>query len=427
MSSHARARRFSQQGRNKYRSKKSQEIIILPKIIRDELRMCVALRGYSAIREGEGKTLQQQYVCMEDFYHGKPGHSPSQIMMMAEGELNYADLYKSTIKTITSKKSQSKTKKNTAIKYYLKESLSRDDSRRYYQGTDITVRDLEKKLRTGKAILHGRQLTTMAKKGIREYRKALSFTKDKWDLKTNQPKESGTSVDDVIEYVRQKMYKKSIVVIDSDGDGDDDDDDVVTASKLDKISIKAKCINQSSSNKKIDKDDVDDGDDDDDDHDVDDDGDDDNDDNDDNGNNADDDDDGDDDNDDDKDSNKKKGSKNKDKDEDDDNDDSSDDDGNDKDSNIVEKEKKRKNKTKGHNDDDDDSYKEEHNSKSSDSDESTSSDSMDDNTDIVPRNYIFPSFMAYVLWGPFASKEKKLPLFLLGKLFIVIFVMILLQ
>ena len=85
MSSHARARRFSQRG-SKSRSKKSHEMIILPKAIRDELRMCIALRGYSAIQEGQGKTLQQQYACMEDFYHGKKGHSPSQIEMMTEGE-----------------------------------------------------------------------------------------------------------------------------------------------------------------------------------------------------------------------------------------------------------------------------------------------------------------------------------------------------
>ena len=79
----------------------------------------------------------------------------------------------------------------------------------------------------------------MAKKGIREYRKALSFTKDKWNLKNNEPKESGTSVEDVIEYVQRKMYEKSIVVIDSD-DNDNDNDEVVTASKLDKASIKNK-------------------------------------------------------------------------------------------------------------------------------------------------------------------------------------------
>jgi hypothetical protein len=47
----------------------------------------------------------------------------------------------------------------------------------------------------------------MAKRGLREYRKALSFTKDKWDLTKHEPKESGTTVDDVIDYVRLKMYK----------------------------------------------------------------------------------------------------------------------------------------------------------------------------------------------------------------------------
>jgi hypothetical protein len=41
----------------------------------------------------------------------------------------------------------------------------------------------------------------------------------------------------------------------------------------------------------------------------------------------------------------------------------------------------------------------------------------------VPKEYIFPSFMAFVLWGPFAPKEKQLSLFLLGKfhqLFVII-------
>jgi hypothetical protein len=33
----------------------------------------------------------------------------------------------------------------------------------------------------------------------------------------------------------------------------------------------------------------------------------------------------------------------------------------------------------------------------------------------VPHEYMFNSYMAYVLWGPFAEDTKKLPLFLLGK------------
>ena len=407
MSSHTSARRLSK-GKKKSKSNRPPPII-LPKAIRNELRMCVALRGYSALREGKGKTLTQQYACLEDFYHGKKGHSPSQIQMMAEGQLYYADLYDATTKTITSKKHKSNKKNNTTTRYYLKSSLTCDDSSRYYQGTDITVRDLEKKLRTGKAIIHGRQLETLAKNGIREYRKALSFTKDKWNIKNNEPKESGTTVDDVIEYVRRKMYEKTIIVVDSDGDGDDDDDEVVIASKLDKTSI---------TNKNKRKDDVDD------DGNANDDADEDDEDDDDDDDCNDDDDDGDDDGDDgddDEDGKKTINDNNKNSkvivDEKLHNDDDV------KDKEKKEKEvmkiTKKKKKKRGANDDDD-SYEEEVDSMSSDSDSSTSTDDSDDDDDgnLVPPNYIFPSFMAYVLWGPFASKEKKLPLFLLGKCYI---------
>ena len=38
----------------------------------------------------------------------------------------------------------------------------------------------------------------------------------------------------------------------------------------------------------------------------------------------------------------------------------------------------------------------------------------DDNKDI-PHEYMFKSFMAYVMWGPFAEESKKLLLFLLGE------------
>jgi hypothetical protein len=78
--------------------------------------MCIALRGYSAIRVGKGKTLHQQYALLEDFFHGKEGHSPSQIEMMAKGQLYYVDLYDSSTISITSKKHKSKKKKNITVK-----------------------------------------------------------------------------------------------------------------------------------------------------------------------------------------------------------------------------------------------------------------------------------------------------------------------
>ena len=39
----------------------------------------------------------------------------------------------------------------------------------------------------------------------------------------------------------------------------------------------------------------------------------------------------------------------------------------------------------------------------------------EDDEDYVPPDYIFNSYFAYCLWGPFATEEKQLPLFLLGK------------
>ena len=139
MSSFARGRR----GRRKKTRPAPPPPLVLPKAIRDELRMSVALQGYSSLREGEGKTLHQQYSAMEQFFHGVAGQAPSQIQMMAEGIGRYKEFYDKKKTPITSRKSS---KKNPTLSYYLKSSLSRDHSRLYYQGADITHRDLEKKI-----------------------------------------------------------------------------------------------------------------------------------------------------------------------------------------------------------------------------------------------------------------------------------------
>ena len=47
----------------------------------------------------------------------------------------------------------------------------------------------------------------MAIRGARAYKKALAFSKDKWDIDTLEPKKSGETMQDCIEYVRMKMYK----------------------------------------------------------------------------------------------------------------------------------------------------------------------------------------------------------------------------
>ena len=189
--------------------------------------MTCALQGYSSICSGEGKTLKQQHAdVMLQFYHSVKDTMPSQILMLCQGVSPYSDLYETTTQQAVSKKSPNKKKNSPRTKTFLKESLSRDDSRVYYIGSDITKNDLEKKNRNGSnTILNGRQITDMAKRGLRDYRKALSFTTDKWDLKKKQPIESGTTVEDVIEYVRRQMYlseNKSITIDDEEEDEKND-------------------------------------------------------------------------------------------------------------------------------------------------------------------------------------------------------------
>ena len=102
-SSPAPAHRVAQQG-----SKQSPKTMMLPKAVRDELCMCVALRGYFSIRAGEGKILSMQYKCMEEFYHEKLEHSPSQIQMLVDGQLHYGALYDKKTTPILSKKHKCK-------------------------------------------------------------------------------------------------------------------------------------------------------------------------------------------------------------------------------------------------------------------------------------------------------------------------------
>jgi hypothetical protein len=362
--------------------------------------MTCALRGYSSIRSGEGKTLKQQHDVMFQFYHGVKDTKPSQILMLCQGVSPYSDLYKTITQQTVSKKSPNKKKKSPTIKTCLKESLSRDESRVYYTGTDITKSDLEKKNRNGSnTILNGRQITDMAKRGLRDYRKALSFTTDKWDLKKKQPIESGTTVEDIIEYVRRKMYLSDNKVITINDDEEDEKNDMLewelmkkllnkekegkdndesslsakdstnaTDSAIENVKTKGKATEKAKGktkgkvtpprNAKA----------------------------------------------------KGKGSAKKDETVD------SNEDGDNTDSDVSDtstsKSRKNKNDDGGDEDYDDDENEDD---EESDSNEDGTYD--EDDEDYVPPDYIFNSYFAYCLWGPFATEEKQLPLFLLGKLY----------
>jgi len=160
---------------------------------------------------------------------------------LSEAKVEYADLYDTTeVRNVTKKSSGSKnSNKTTTTRTYLKQSISKDDSAFYYVGTDITYRDLRLKNRVGTVLLNGRQLLDMAKKGMTDYRKAMAFTSDKWNLKKREPIESGTTVADVIQYVRRRMYlnKKGI-------DAEEEDDAIAEVEIM-------KEMNENDSNKKV--------------------------------------------------------------------------------------------------------------------------------------------------------------------------------
>jgi hypothetical protein len=367
-----------QRSRRHTNKRKSSSLSMLPahqrfpKSIRNELRMTCALRGYSALREGDGKTLVKQYEFMNRFYHGHGNKSPSQIRMLAEGVSLYSDLYdEKEISLITQRKTNRGATTNQR-RLCLKDTLSRDPDRSFYVGEQITYQDLEKKHRTGPSLINGRQLTDMAKRGMQDYRKALAFTKKKWDLKTNTPIESGTTVEDVIEYVRRRMYLSNVVKIDDDNDESNEkknkdigtlDNRSIDKNKQDMpktIDIRVNVARGGTSNEDDNEE-----------------------------------------NDNDKKRNKRKYDEDSD-DEDDYNDESTD---SEDDSDLDKKPSvDGKNKDdecyqyKEDNDDVDDEY-----------------DYNDDDDDDVPEAYIFNSYFAYILWGPFAEEKKKLRLFLLGK------------
>ena len=120
---------------------------VFPKEIRNELRMCCALRGASAMRQGPGLTSLTQHKYLSNFFHGEANKAPSQIGMLAEGIAPYDDLYSSKSVSIVTSKGKGKRKDGKKNKLYLKEELSRQSNRLFFVGDQITKFDLEKKNR----------------------------------------------------------------------------------------------------------------------------------------------------------------------------------------------------------------------------------------------------------------------------------------
>ena len=108
--------------------------------IRNELRMLCALRGYSNLKCGKGKTLVQQHDALYAYYHGQPPSRPSQIKMLCEGNYLYRDLYDAKQKISTSKKDT----EASTTELVLKKTLHCDTNRVYRATKEITYSDLER-------------------------------------------------------------------------------------------------------------------------------------------------------------------------------------------------------------------------------------------------------------------------------------------
>ena len=113
--------------------------------------------------------------------------------------------------------------------FNVKKILMNDISRSYISNVNIRVNDLEKKNLTGSILIGGRNITDLAVKGSRVYKKALAFNTHKRDSVKMEPKESGDSIEDCIKYVRCKMYleekkpKKNESDVESEADSESND------------------------------------------------------------------------------------------------------------------------------------------------------------------------------------------------------------
>ena len=76
----------------------------LPRYIRDELRMTCALKGYSSSKSGKSRRVPEQFAFMDKFFRGKAPSHPPQIKLLAEGHLNYREMYEEVDVTVKKKR-----------------------------------------------------------------------------------------------------------------------------------------------------------------------------------------------------------------------------------------------------------------------------------------------------------------------------------
>ena len=111
---------------------------LVPKYIKDELRMLCAVRGYDMIKQGPGMNVNKQRDAMYEFFHGNSTNKPSQVEILASGVEGtpYADLFGDFLV------SSSDSEVSSVVQRKLKNFYSQDNSSAYFCGVQIQHIDL---------------------------------------------------------------------------------------------------------------------------------------------------------------------------------------------------------------------------------------------------------------------------------------------
>ena len=145
----------------------------------------------------------------------------------------------------------------------MKDIVTSNSSRLFLSDTDIRYEDLEKKSCVGKQQITGRNLYVMAVRGAKAYKKALAYLKDKWDMVMLEPKKSGETIEDIIEYIRASMYTDLVSSKKNDGSSDEESESeevapsstIITKDKENEVNVSKSNKNDASDGEYTDNDD----------------------------------------------------------------------------------------------------------------------------------------------------------------------------
>ena len=118
--------------------------------------------------------LSDQYAHMHKFYHGQTPSHPPQIKLLADAHVNYLELYDEEEVLVKSKK---KSKKNN-------QNFDQKDETEGHNMQQFTYFVLQWYWHLFFGFGKKENLNAMAIRGARAYKKALAYSKDKWDIET---------------------------------------------------------------------------------------------------------------------------------------------------------------------------------------------------------------------------------------------------